>query len=396
MHRAADGGTHGRAPAPGPRCSSGRSSVDHADTAELVALRRHQPGPDGRAQPLAGRAGRTARCRPTPPATSPAMLDRGARRHRPGHHRGRHPRRVHRGRARRRLRRHHREADDRRRRRLPADPGRGRAHRPAGRRSPSTTATTRCTRRSARLLAERRDRRDRLGALRVAARRAPRRRLLPPLAPRQGQLRRPAGAQGRATTSTWSTGGSAPTPADGVRATAGCSSTATAGARHGYARDYDRAHGAPAAADDPFALRPGRQPAAARALPRRRGTRTATSATRTSSRPGVTIEDDMAVLVALRHRRDDDLPPHRVRAVGGLPGRWSTAAGAGWSWRSSRATTSARPARARSRAPRLHGVEAAAEDGRRAADRPPVLGSRPTRCRCRATPAAATAAPTRG
>ena len=123
---------------------------------------------------------------------------------------------------------------------LPAHPRRGRA-RPAGavavtfnyRYNPVHEAVRR-------LLAARRDRRDRLGALRVAARRAARRRLLPPLAPRQGQLRRPAGAQGRATTSTWSTGGSARRPVEVYAAGPAVLLRPRPARRHGYARDYDR------------------------------------------------------------------------------------------------------------------------------------------------------------
>ena len=50
-------------------------------------------------------------------------------------------------------------------------------------------------------------------------------------------------------------------PERGLRARAACSSTARPGARHGYARDYDRAHGAP--------RRPGRpvRPAPRRPTP---------------------------------------------------------------------------------------------------------------------------------
>ena len=71
-----------------------------------------------------------------------------------GDHRRRDPRRVHRRRAGRRLRRDHREADDHRRAALPAHPRRGRGAPAGGSRSPSTTATTRCTSRCAQLLAD--------------------------------------------------------------------------------------------------------------------------------------------------------------------------------------------------------------------------------------------------
>lgn len=56
------------------------------------------------------------------------------------------------------------------------------------------------------------------------------------------------------------------------------------GKRHGYARDYDRAHGSPAAAGDPFALHLASHPACGRSTWTRRP-RTATTGTRTSSRP---------------------------------------------------------------------------------------------------------------
>ena len=73
----------------------------------------------------------------------------------------------------------------------------------------------------------RRDRRGDQRALRVGARHRARRRLLPALAPREEELRRPARAQVRATTSTSSTGGSA-TSRSACTPRASCSSTATA------------------------------------------------------------------------------------------------------------------------------------------------------------------------
>lgn len=56
------------------------------------------------------------------------------------------------------------------------------------------------------------------------------------------------------------------------------------GRRHGYARDYDRAHGAVAAAGDPFALQLAAHPGCARSTWKPRP-RTATTETRTSSPP---------------------------------------------------------------------------------------------------------------
>jgi predicted dehydrogenase len=69
-----------------------------------------------------------------------------------------------------------------------------------------------------------------------------------------------------------------------------------AGRRHGFARDYERAHGAPEAADDPFALRLADNPAL-RAL--YLDTERADGYHRDQNvfAPGVSIEDDMAVLV---------------------------------------------------------------------------------------------------
>ncbi|TDC34533.1 Gfo/Idh/MocA family oxidoreductase [Micromonospora sp. KC213] len=67
------------------------------------------------------------------------------------------------------------------------------------------------------------------------------------------------------------------------------------GRRHGYARDYDRAHGAPAAADDPFALRLAEHPRL-RELYLDAETEDGYQRDRNVFAPGVSIEDDMAVL----------------------------------------------------------------------------------------------------
>ena len=96
--------------------------------------------------------------------------------------------------ARRRGRRRRREAADHRPARLPADHGRG------GRDRPGRRHDVQLPLRPAELLPApghrvRRDRRGHVGALRVGARHRARRRLLPPLAPREEELRRPAGAQ---------------------------------------------------------------------------------------------------------------------------------------------------------------------------------------------------------
>jgi len=67
------------------------------------------------------------------------------------------------------------------------------------------------------------------------------------------------------------------------------------GRRHGYARDYARAHGASAAADDPFALHLAGNPEM-RALYLDAEAEDAYHRDRNVFAPGVTIEDDMAVL----------------------------------------------------------------------------------------------------
>jgi len=69
-----------------------------------------------------------------------------------------------------------------------------------------------------------------------------------------------------------------------------------AGRRHGYARDYDRAHGSPAAQDDPFALHLADNPGL-RALYLDAEGADGYHRDRNVFAPGVTIEDDMAVLV---------------------------------------------------------------------------------------------------
>ena len=118
----------------------------------------------------------------------------GAGRRGRGDHTGPHPRRLHRRRARSGLRCRHGKTDDDRCRRRPPDPGRTAKNRPRdpGRLQlplqPGAPPRARAARRAGR-------RRDRVGAVRVAARHLARRRLLPALAPRQCQLRRAAGAQ---------------------------------------------------------------------------------------------------------------------------------------------------------------------------------------------------------
>ncbi|MFY1702428.1 Gfo/Idh/MocA family protein [Micromonospora sp. WMMA1923] len=67
------------------------------------------------------------------------------------------------------------------------------------------------------------------------------------------------------------------------------------GRRHGYARDYDRVHGSPTAADDPFALRLAEHPRLRELYLDAEG-EDGYQRDRNVFAPGVTIEDDMAVL----------------------------------------------------------------------------------------------------
>ncbi|WKU06616.1 Gfo/Idh/MocA family protein [Micromonospora sp. HUAS LYJ1] len=67
------------------------------------------------------------------------------------------------------------------------------------------------------------------------------------------------------------------------------------GRRHGYARDYDRAHDSPAAADDPFALRLADHPRLRELYLDAEG-EDGYQRDRNVFAPGVSIEDDMAVL----------------------------------------------------------------------------------------------------
>ncbi|ASW55261.1 Gfo/Idh/MocA family protein [Plantactinospora sp. KBS50] len=69
-----------------------------------------------------------------------------------------------------------------------------------------------------------------------------------------------------------------------------------AGQRHGYARDYDRVHGSPAAQDDPFALRLAEHPRLRELYLEAEG-EDGYHRDQNVFAPGVTIEDDMAVLV---------------------------------------------------------------------------------------------------
>ena len=170
------------------------------------------------------------------------------------------------------LRRDHREADDHRRAALPAHPRRGRSAPAGGSRSPSTTATTRCTRRSASCSPTARSARSARctssGCSTCGT---------APTTSAAGTATRPTPAAcwctRRATTSTWSTGGSAPTPVEVYAA--GPAVLLRRGRRAGTATPATttgRTARRPPQ-DDPFALHLAGQPAAARALPRRRGRR---------------------------------------------------------------------------------------------------------------------------
>ena len=280
------GGTPSSAPAPGPRCSSGPWCVDHADTAELVALRRRQPGPDGRAQPAGWRElgappGADVPGRPT----SPPMLDKERVDVVAGHHAWTSPTtstswpRCDAGRDVVTEKPMTVDAAA-----LPAHPRRGRPTPAGGSRSPSTTATTRCTRQVRELLAD--GAIGEIGSVHFEW-------LL--------DVRHGADYFRRWHRDKANSGGLLVHKAShhfdlvnwwlGADARSRCTPPGRLffygedGRRHGYARDYDRAHGAPAAADDPFALRPGRPTrgcASSTSTPR---PTTATSATATSSPP---------------------------------------------------------------------------------------------------------------
>ncbi|GGN42412.1 putative dehydrogenase [Actinoplanes campanulatus] len=79
------------------------------------------------------------------------------------------------------------------------------------------------------------------------------------------------------------------------------------GRRHGYARDYDRAHGAATADGDPFALRMADEPTMRELYLEAEGD-DGYIRDRNVFAPGVTIEDDMAVLV--RYTRGASMSYH--------------------------------------------------------------------------------------
>ena len=89
----------------------------------------------------------------------------------------------------------------------------------------------------------------------------------------------------RATTSTWSTGGSAPTPGRGLRRRPAVLLRRRAGAGTATPATTTGPTAPPAAADDPFALHLARQPGPARSSTWTPRPTTATTATATSSRP---------------------------------------------------------------------------------------------------------------
>ena len=140
----------------------------------------------------------------------------------------------------------------------------------------------------------RRDRRRHLGALRVAARHRPRRRLLPPLAPRQGQLRRPAGAQVHPPLRPGQLVARRRARAR-LRPAAGCGSTATATPRPRAARPA--ASRAPRLGSDPFRLDIAADPRLKRLYLDAEHARRLPSATRTSSTPASPSRTTLSVLI---------------------------------------------------------------------------------------------------
>ena len=174
-------------------------------------------------------------------------------------------------------------------------------------------------------------RRGAFRALRVDARRTARRRLLQALAPREGQQRRPDGAQGRPPLR----------PGQLVargRARAGCT------ARAGWASTAGRTANGTAAPRlrpgarlgrrrrRPVRPAPGGERDPARPVPRRRARgRLPPRPQRLRRRHHHRGRHGRAG--AVRHRRLDVVPPHRLLAVGGLPGDVQRHRRAGWSWR---------------------------------------------------------------
>ena len=189
------------------------SGEDVRGGADRHPRRRRRAGGPLRPQPGRGwtttgdelRPGRRADLRPRGPGPAVRRDPTGLPdRHLPR----RHPRHLHLRRPRARARRRHREADDDRRRVGCAGSWTPCTDRAA---TSSVTFNYRYSPRNSvvrQLIADGVIGDGHLGPLRVAARHRARRRLLPPLAPREGQLRRSAGAQGARTTSTSSTGGS--------------------------------------------------------------------------------------------------------------------------------------------------------------------------------------------
>ena len=200
-------------------------------------------------------------------------------------------------------------------RRRPADRRRGERDRP-GRSRHVQLPLHAAQQRAAAGDRRRRDRRRQLGALRVGAGHRARRRLLPPLAPRQGELRRAAGAQvdpplrpGQLVARRRAGARLAPRRAALLRrgnaAARGLGTTGPARRRRRATRSRWTCERRPAPAA--LYLEAERQDGYLR--------------DRNVFGPGITIEDDMAVLVATG-RRHPDLLPHRLRALGGLPRRF--------------------------------------------------------------------------
>ena len=387
------GGTRSSAPARGPRCSCGRwSSTTPTGPSWSRWPTSTRPG-CGRT--TAGSSELGAPPVPTYPADDVRRDARqGAGRRGAGDHRRRDPRRLHRGRARAGCDVDHREADDHRRRRAA-----GASWTPCERtgrrvRSPSTTATTRCTSRSASCSPAARSARSARctssGCSTCAT---------APTTSGAGTATRPTPAAcwctRRATTSTWSTGGWARRRVE-VYAEGRLFFYGEAGRRHGYARDYERAHGAPAAADDPFALHLADNPRPARALPRRRGRRRLPCATATSSRPASPSRTTWrcwsrySTGATMTYHLTAYAPWEGYRVMfNGSRGRLELEV-----VESDHVSPPAPPAR--SRAPPLHGARGRRRAGLGPADRPPVLGAAARGAGARLRPRAATAAPTPG
>ena len=226
-------------------------------------------------------------------------------------------RRAHRAIAGCRRRRRRREAAHDRRAERGRHRGRDRAHRPRGRHHLQLPLLA-AQQRAAPGDPGRHDRAGHLGRLLVDARHQARRRLLPPLAPREGATPAACSSTRRATTSTSSTGGSAATPrrvfASGGLRFYGAENAAARGIRDRPARGTHDGGATPFELD----LRDDER---LKALYLDAEQHDGYLRDRDVFSEGITIEDNLALVVDYASRRDAQLLPQRPRALGGIPRR---------------------------------------------------------------------------